>query len=264
MCGPFVYWMIITDIAVARAKQALERKEDEIQAARQLRNKLEDDKDAAELARATAAIEYAEHIQTIHVAHAALLEANICLVEAQSDVKGLKDRCSEITQALDDESKNVEAAQKEQDRLKTEAEEASGALRELLSHAENHEKRQGWEALVANKSVEDIDNEISAEEDKLELIRDANPNIMRDFERRGEEVRRLKQKLEAKTATLEALGAEISEVMNEWEPKLDALISKVNDAFAYNFEQINCAGEVRVHKDEDFEQWALEIMVKFR
>jgi hypothetical protein len=45
---------------------------------------------------------------------------------------------------------------------------------------------------------------------------------------------------------------------------VDQLISQINDAFSYNFEQISCAGEVGVHKDEDFEKWAIEIKVKFR
>ena len=29
-----------------------------------------------------------------------------------------------------------------------------------------------------------------------------------------------------------------------WEPELDKLVKEISNAFAYNFEQIGCAGEV--------------------
>ena len=53
--------------------------------------------------------------------------------------------------------------------------------------------------------------------------------------------------------------------MQQWEPQLDELIAKISEAFADNFSKIQCAGEVVVYKDEeDFDQWAIQIKVKFR
>ena len=65
-------------------------------------------------------------------------------------------------------------------------------------------------------------------------------------------------------AALKSLDNEIKEVKEQWEPQLDELISHISDAFADNFSKIQCAGEVGVHKDEDFELWAIQIKVKFR
>ena len=61
-----------------------------------------------------------------------------------------------------------------------------------------------------------------------------------------------------------AMNDKIKEIRDVWEPKLDQLISEINDAFSYNFQQINCAGEVGVNKDVDFDKWAIEIKVRFR
>ena len=109
-----------------------------------------------------------------------------------------------------------------------------------------------------------LERDVSAEEAKLELIHAANPNVIRDYERRAGEIARLTRKKEGSSAKLQALAKGVDEIMAKFEPCLDELVSRINDAFAYNFEQINCAGEVRVHKDEDFDQWALDIMVRFR
>ena len=44
----------------------------------------------------------------------------------------------------------------------------------------------------------------------------------------------------------------------------DALVGEISEAFAENFSKIQCAGEVGIYKDEDFEHWAIQIKVKFR
>ena len=66
-------------------------------------------------------------------------------------------------------------------------------------------------------------------------------------------------------AALAEVQQKISEVREKWEPELDALVGKISDAFRENFEQIQCVGEVGVHKDEEeFEHWTIQIRVKFR
>jgi chromosome segregation ATPase len=74
----------------------------------------------------------------------------------------------------------------------------------------------------------------------------------------------LKAKILETEASLETIAQNVMKIRGKWEPKLDTLIAKISDAFSYNFEQIGCAGEVNVHKDDDFDQWAIQIKVKFR
>lgn len=41
---------------------------------------------------------------------------------------------------------------------------------------------------------------------------------------------------------------------------MDSIGKKFGDAF----DRIGCAGEIRIHEDEDYDKWAIDIMVKFR
>ncbi|KAG5918449.1 hypothetical protein E4U42_006848 [Claviceps africana] len=218
--------------------------------------------DEAVLRRARLVNRHKRLTDKIREAHLALVEAKIWLLEADSDVEGLKQRSASIMQELEAQRKTVRQATEEANRARKIGQRLSEEVRELL--ASNEEKRDLWSQLSEGKTAEEVEMEISAEEAKLELIHAANPNVIREFERRAEEIVRLKRKMEGANEKLESLNAQLAEIMGKWEPKLEELVSQINDAFAYNFEQISCAGEVRVHKDEDFSQWALDIMVKFR
>lgn len=113
-------------------------------------------------------------------------------------------------------------------------------------------------------TVESLQMDIAAEESKLELIHAGNPNAIKEYEKRQIDVDKLTTKIKESEASLMAIAEEISKIRSKWEPELDTLIAKISDAFSFNFEQIGCAGEVNVHKDDDFEQWAIQIKVKFR
>ena len=76
--------------------------------------------------------------------------------------------------------------------------------------------------------------------------------------------KKLKKQQKSQERDLQKMEAKITRIRDQWEPRLDELIGKINDAFSYNFAQISCAGEVGVNKDEDFDKWAIEIKVKFR
>jgi chromosome segregation ATPase len=94
---------------------------------------------------------------------------------------------------------------------------------------------------------------------------EGNPGAIKAYEKREEEIVRTREKLEQCTAKLEDTKQKIVEIREQWEPELDTLIRKISDAFAHNFKQIGCAGEVEVYKDEeDFDNWSIQISVRFR
>lgn len=219
--------------------------------------------DAAVLRRAELVLRHKKALERIREAHLSILEAEICLIEAVSDIQGLKDRNAHIMERVETEKQNVRQATEEANRARDAGRDLNTVVTNLL--AEQPEKRDLFSELSEGKDSETMQIEIEAEAAKLDLIQAANPNVLRDFERRAGEIARLSRKMEGVKEKLDGLTREIAEIMAKWEPKLDELVSKINDAFAYNFEQISCAGEVRVHKDEeDFDAWALDIMVRFR
>jgi chromosome segregation ATPase len=218
--------------------------------------------DAAVIRRGELILKLADSVEKIRDARHSLLETKLWLIEAQSDIAGLVDRSADIMQRLEVEKQNVQEATEEANKLRDEGRELTDQVREIF--AGDEERRDLYAALAKDKSPEDVRIEMEAEAAKLELIHAVNPNVMREFEKRAQEIARLKRKMESSSGKLAELTQQHESVMGKFEPKLDELISKINDAFAYNFEQISCAGEVRVHKDDDFDQWALDIMVKFR
>lgn len=218
--------------------------------------------DKAVVERAKLILRHQEALSQIGKAHSDLLEAKIRLIEAKSDIEGLKARNSDIMEKLEQEKLVVQQATDEATVARELGRRLSDKVRELIS--ENPDKKETYTSLAENKLAAELEMDISAEQANLELIHAANPNVIREFEKREQEIAKLTKKMDASNGKLAAITQQLDDLMGKWEPKLDALVSKVNDAFAYNFEQISCAGEVRVNKTEDFDQWALDIMVKFR
>jgi chromosome segregation ATPase len=114
------------------------------------------------------------------------------------------------------------------------------------------------------ETIEALDNEISIITARLELMAVGNPDAIKAFERREQEIAMLQSKLDSIVEQLETTRANIKEIREQWEPQLDELVSKISDGFSHNFEQIGCAGQVGVYKDEDFENWSIQIQVRFR
>ncbi|KAF9772016.1 hypothetical protein IL306_010332 [Fusarium sp. DS 682] len=242
-----------------RSKIAHERS---LQDARKRMVEIQYEWDEAVLRRAELVLSHKEAIESIRRAHRALLEAEIRGIEAHSDVEGLKGRNAHIMHRLDAEKEILQQATDDASRARDEGNRLSSEVQQVLEN--EPEKRDLLSELCENKTSQDIQDEIGGEEARLEMVHVANPNILREFEKRAEEIDRLTRKMAGSHEKLERLTQEINELKSKWEPRLDELVSKINDAFAYNFEQISCAGEVRVHKSEDFDAWALDIMVRFR
>lgn len=219
--------------------------------------------DKAAISRARLALKHAEAVDKIAQAHNDLLETRIWHIEAESDIDGLKQRNASIMERVEAERRIATEASALFEETKKRGRELQQEVNDKMG-AMTDEWREMVVTLCDGKSSDEVQMEMEAEEAKLELIHAANPNVIREFERRAGEIERLKRKMETSQEKLQRLTQETEELMTKWEPRVDELVARINDAFAYNFEQISCAGEVRVHKDDDFDQWALDIMVKFR
>lgn len=218
--------------------------------------------DEIALSRIKAALRHKEAVEGVREAYQKLAEMKICVIEAESDIAGLKERNSDIMERLDREREKLSLATTQASEARTAAEELSVEVHEVLSRYEG--QNDMIQELVDGKTTEIVEAEIDSERAKLELIHAANPNVIREFERRADEIQSLQREMETSSANMADLNGQLDDLMGKWEPELERLVSKINDAFAYNFEQISCAGEVRVNKVEDFDQWSLDIMVRFR
>lgn len=250
---------------IAADKKKLEDAQELLAACRERVYDLRLQKDQITIDKARLVLKHHEQLTAIREAYQSLLEARIRLVEAQSDARGLEAKNSEINKLLEDVENNIRQLGAEADRNKADAQEALAIVQAALAEEDDSTSvMETLNAIAEGRTPEDLGMEIGAEEAKLELMQGLDPGVLRQFEKRAKEIEDLTRRKDAQTGKLDALTSQIQEIRAKWEPRVDELIGKINDAFSYNFEQISCAGEVGIHKDEDFEQWAIEIKVKFR
>lgn len=253
-----------TDSIIAREEDTLKGKTEAVLDRRNRIKALDVQKEIAHLEKAQQALEYKKLVSIIRTRHEELLEAEVRLIEAKSDVAGLHDRNRDIDLRLEDERQRSRDAEAESERVKAIAARALRVCQQLSAEPGVQEHMMHYNEAFPNKTVEALEHEIAAEESKLEYTNANNPNAIRDFERFSAEVERLQAKVNDAEARLEIIGGKITETRSMWEPALDSLIGEISDAFSHNFQQIRCAGDVSVHKDDDFDLWAIQIKVKFR
>ncbi|KAH8745185.1 SMC5-like protein [Diaporthe sp. PMI_573] len=224
--------------------------------------------DKLALQKARRVLEHKKQLGLLRDANQAIIEAGLRLVEAKSDVAALKERNSEIVQRLEEEKQSLQRLVREAEKAKAEAKEAQNAILELLSTGPDNtiddERRDFLSGIKEGHTLETMDAEIQTEKAKLDLIHAADPGVLQEFEKRARDIERGQRDKAKRERQLDLLAQQTQELKDTWEPAVDAIINRINDAFSYNFEQINCAGEVSVHKDEDFDKWAIDIRVKFR
>lgn len=219
------------------------------------------DEDELTLRKSSLALKHKSQAEILHKCHEELLEAEIRLLEATSDLETLKQRNSGIAEQLSAERRVVQEVTRDAEEAKKAASAALKKCQAILSDAEDADY---FRDLDPQLTMDDLRNEIEAEKSKLTFVQEGNSGALREFEGRKAKIDRLTAKLHESEKRLETYKRKIGEIRENWEPELDKLIGEISEAFSYNFEQIGCAGEVGIHKDDDFDLWSIEIKVKFR
>lgn len=232
-----------------------------VEAQRQMAD-LQKQHDRAVLQMAEAVLQHQAKLSNIREAYQALQEAKVLLIEAQSDFEVLKDKNVEIIKNLKDEEEALAEITQQMAQIRQWAIDAKAAAEDALT---DEERREGeYSALAKATTLEQVESDLRAQETLAEGIEANNPHALREYQDWAQKIERQKAIHDRCTAQLADVNAKIETIRSQWEPRLDELVSRINDAFSYNFEQISCAGEVGVHKDEDFDKWAIEIKVRFR
>ncbi|RAR01526.1 structural maintenance of chromosomes protein 5 [Stemphylium lycopersici] len=209
-------------------------------------------------------LEYAKVVTQMRTFHESLIEAEIRLIEAKSELNALKNENSTMLQRQQAKEAEITELGNRSKRLRDEyAKKAAAAQQDIESLTK--EERDLVLEYRDLPSFDALEEEASIVTAKLEMMAEGNPGAIRAYEKREEDMVRTQKRLEQYMASLEETGGKITEIREQWEPQLDELISKISNAFAHNFQQIGCAGEVAVYKDqEDFDNWSIQISVRFR
>lgn len=186
------------------------------------------------------------------------------LIEASSDYSILKERNASVNLMLETKRREVDEMSRECEAAAADARRILEVCKNLMASADRS-LTEFFQTLPEGQSSEALEIEIESEKARLELMHEGNGGVIREFEQRQKRIDSLKARLHEINHSLGELDEKIKEIREKWEPELDQLVGRISDSFSFNMQQISCAGEVGVFKDEDdFAQWAIQIQVKFR
>lgn len=215
--------------------------------------------------RAQIAIDCANSTKNIAVLFEANLEAFLVRLEAESDVEFLKAKSKDVREQIDIRKREMQEAVTEATRLREVGQKLADVCTKLQDDSPGDELADFIRAeLTDDLTPDQLEAMIEQEHARLQLIHGGNPHAIKEFEKRQERIDQLETNLAERGSELVALAKEIAFLRAKWEPALDALIGQISHAFGQSFAKIGCAGEVTIKKTDDFSEWAVEIMVKFR
>lgn len=196
--------------------------------------------------------------------HENVVEAEIRLIEAASEVRAFEKENEQILERLRSREAEVQKIEQAKRALREAIKKEHAACQRLLDACTEEEL-----AIVNEfkqlETVALLEDEIQSVSARLEMISGGDGSVVKTYENREIQIAKTKESLEKHVLELEEAQAQIAEIKGPFVQQLDALIAKISDAFAHNFAQIGCAGEVSVYKDEDdFNAWSIQISVRFR
>ncbi|KAJ5484219.1 RecF/RecN/SMC [Penicillium expansum] len=239
---------------------------------REIRNQ----QDEFAIQKAEVAVEYADAVELFRQAYEELMKVEVLFLEATSDLQTLRHRNIDRTKLL-------EAKRREAQEATVKLRESKVKARAVLQRAQNisrelHDQPDA-QALLEELDDHDMDRleaDIDSEKARLELTHGGSSHMIKEFEDREKSIEKLRSKLADFLDKLTELGNAIADIRKDWEPRLEALIEKISDAFSDSFRRIGCAGQVTLGKVEgeagpngepgpsEFGQWSIVIHVQFR
>ncbi|KAJ7181755.1 P-loop containing nucleoside triphosphate hydrolase protein [Mycena crocata] len=189
---------------------------------------------------------------------AALLEFNKIDAEFEklkTATRELLAESKELLSGLPDEMRE-EYQETEQERLKYEKE---------VAQAENDGKPAPEPGEnVDLRSMDELQQELEKQEANLEMNMNTNPGVVEQYEKRKRDIEVLQNTIDGRERRANKIDKEIKVARDNWEPALQALVASIGKKFSAAFDRIGCAGEIRVRQEEAYENWAIDILVKFR
>ncbi|GLJ50077.1 hypothetical protein SUGI_1065100 [Cryptomeria japonica] len=159
-------------------------------------------------------------------------------------------------------------AQQELERCKDELEQCRRHLQSAKAAAEsvaklNPELQQAF--LEMPETVEELEAAMQDCVAQANAVMFLNHNVLEDYERRCEQIRNLKFKVEGDRLALNKVLAEVNSLKETWLPTLRSHVMRINETFGRNFQEMAVAGEVALDEHGmDFDKYGILIKVKFR
>nr|WJN25108.1 structural maintenance of chromosome protein [Farysia itapuensis] len=171
-------------------------------------------------------------------------------------IKELEESETALMEACEAANRQAKAARRDADILRESVQEKIDRAGDLVADLDPDDE----EVLNLDRCT----GELRAEMSKLELAEGVQPEVIRQYTRRKEEIAAVTRTITDLAKAQTDVQAKMSSVRGKWEPKLRRVVAEVSKRFSKAFDDLGLAGELRIGEDADFEKWKLEIMVKFR
>jgi chromosome segregation ATPase len=113
-------------------------------------------------------------------------------------------------------------------------------------------------------TIEELEINIQHCETRIEQLFIQNEHILVEFDQRKARIAELELAVANNQTSNERDIKRIEEIEQTWLPKLELSIKRISDKFKEHMGAINCGGEVRLEKKEDYDLWEIQIWVTFR
>nr|CAB3471226.1 unnamed protein product [Digitaria exilis] len=121
------------------------------------------------------------------------------------------------------------------------------------------------EFLEMPDTVEDLEAAIQDNESEANSMLFLNQNVLQEYLNRQHKIESISNKLNDDKDQYDICCSEIETVKGKWLPTLRTLVSKINETFSRNFQEMAVAGEVSLDEHGvDFDHYSILIKVKFR
>jgi chromosome segregation ATPase len=209
-------------------------------------------------------------------AHEELMKVEMLFLEATSDLQTLRHRNIDSARLLEAKRREAQEATVKLRESKVRARAVWQTAQRISREMDDQEDAQAVLEELQDHDMDKLEADIDSEKARLELTHGGSSHMIKEFEDREKAIEKLRSKLADFMSKLEEYGEAIAEVRKDWEPRLEALIEKISDAFSDSFRRIGCNGQVTLGKAEgeagpngepgpsEFAEWSIVIHVQFR
>ncbi|CDM27265.1 hypothetical protein DTO013E5_4511 [Penicillium roqueforti] len=232
--------------------------------------------DELAIQKAEVAVEYADAVELFRQAHEELMKVEVLFLEATSDLQTLRHRNIDSTKLLETKRRQAQEATVKLRESKVKARAVFQKAQQISRELHDQPDAQSLLEELNDHDIDKLEADIDSEKARLELTHGGSSQMIKEFEDRGKSIEKLRSKLADFMNKLTEIDNAITDIRKDWEPRLEALIEKISDAFSDSFRRIGCAGQVTLGKAEgeagpngepgasEFGEWSIVIHVQFR
>lgn len=215
-------------------------------------------------------------VELFRQAYEELIKVEVLFLEATSDLQTLRHRNIDSTKLLESKRREAQEATVKLRESKVKARAVLQTAQQISRELHGQPDAQAVLEELDDHDMDRLEADIDSEKARLELTHGGSSHMIKEFEDREKSIEKLRSKLADFLNKLTELGNAIADIRKDWEPKLEALIEKISDAFSDSFRRIGCAGQVTLGKAEgeagpngepgasEFADWSIVIHVQFR